>query len=90
METGGVDTLAESVRYFLIVKRGERYLHQYALRTFARRPYVQVIYDRREGDRRRITSPTPLERRRADRRARPWLDTEIRERGAVMVKIDPA
>jgi hypothetical protein len=81
--------LAEGVRYFLVVKRGERYLHQYALRTFARRPYVQVIYDRREGDRRRITSPTSLERRRTDRRARPWLDTEIRERGAVMVKIDP-
>jgi hypothetical protein len=88
VDTGGVDTLAGSARYFLVVKKGERYLHQYALRTFARRPYVQVIYDRREADRRRITSPTSLERRRTDRRARPWLDTEIRERGAAMVKID--
>lgn len=83
-------TSEDGVRYLLIVQRGDSLLHQQVTKMFASRPYVQVMYDRREQDRRRTTVPPGVERRRADRRARSWADTEIRECGAAMVRLDPA
>jgi hypothetical protein len=39
---------------------------------------VEVIVDRRQGERRRRGVYTGLERRRADRRSRPQIDKEVR------------
>jgi len=76
-------------RYLLIVKRGEERLHQHGVQTFAQRPYVEVIYDRREGERRQTTAEFPTERRRADRRARPRVDAAIQADGAAVVRVAP-
>ena len=47
---------ANETRYLFIVSRREPSLYQYAVRAFARRPEIQVIYDRRQGERRRAGS----------------------------------
>jgi hypothetical protein len=57
------------------------------VRTFAQRPYVGVIYDRREGERRLTVAEFLTERRQADRRARPRVDAAIREDGAAVVRV---
>ena len=80
----------DDVRYLLIVNREDNRLHQHAVRTFAQRPYVRVMYDRRGSERRRRTAASPKERRQADRRTRSWVDAEIREYGSAMVRIEPA
>ncbi len=69
----------EDARHLHIVKRGDSVLHKQAMRTVARRPYVPVIYDRRERERRLIPIPPGVERRRGAWRVWLWLDTELRD-----------
>ena len=81
-------TSLDDVRYLLIVNREDGRLYRHAVRTFAQRPYVRVIYDRRQGERRRTTEASPVERRQADRRARSRVDAEIRTYGSAMVRAE--
>lgn len=81
--------IVDDLRYLLIVKRGEDGLHQHGLQTFAQRPYVGVIYDRRVAERRRTAVTPPAERRRADRRGRHGVDAAIDKDGAAVVRILP-
>jgi hypothetical protein len=55
-------------RDLFIVARSDAALHAYLSRYFAGRPDVDVISDRRYGERRRRHEPTAIERRRATRR----------------------
>ena len=82
-------TSVSDVRYLVIVKRGERRLLHQAVLAFAHRPYVRVIYDRREGERRRNVGAPRVDRRQADRRIRSQVDAEISEYGSTMVRTDP-
>jgi hypothetical protein len=52
----------------LIVARKEKALYEYQTRRFAGHPGVEVILDRRGGERRRQSHPVDVERRRGDRR----------------------
>jgi len=81
---------ANNPRYLFIVSPRERSLYEYAVQAFARRPEIEVIYDRRRGERRRTSEPPAAERRRAERRVRSLVDAEIREYGSAMVRIEPA
>jgi hypothetical protein len=81
---------ANDPRYLFIVSRRERSLYEYAVRAFASRPEIQVIYDRRHGERRRTSETPAVERRRADRRVRSLVDAQIRDYGSAMVRIEPA
>lgn len=53
-----------------VVRRGEAETYETLAETFGvcRRPLVEIIWDRRHGDRRRQEQPTSLERRCRDRR----------------------
>jgi hypothetical protein len=55
-------------RDLFTVARPEAALHAYLSRYFAGRPDVDVVSDRRYGERRRWSEPTATERRRAKRR----------------------
>jgi hypothetical protein len=77
----------DDLRYLLIVKRGEDGLHQHGLQTFAHRPHVEVIYDRRMRERRQTVDESPIERRQVDRRSRPGVDTTIHKDGAAVARV---
>jgi len=51
---------------------------------------VQVVLDRREGERRRRKEPTAPDRRAADRRARSGIDEQLRTIGWSLVLLDLA
>jgi hypothetical protein len=56
------------VKDLFIVARPDTALHAYLVRNLGGRPDVDVICDRRYGERRRRSEPTVAERRQAARR----------------------
>mgnify|MGYP001569806234 FL=1 len=74
------------VRYLLIVARTEPDLWRYLKHNFAGDDKVEVILDRRRGERRQRIQPHEPERRQADRRRRPSLDSDLRYRFLVIVR----
>lgn len=76
------------MRDLLIVARHETELYEYLKQRFAGRPDVEVIQDRRVGERRREQVSTSSERRRGgDRRARPQVDDDIKTLGFAVVPL---
>jgi hypothetical protein len=88
-------------RFLLIVSRGNEPLASYLEQHFKGDSTVQVMVDRRHGDRRqnRPPSPTPEspataeagppERRRNDRRGHPEVDNELRLTSFAIVPLPP-
>jgi len=74
-------------RRLVIVARDEQELHAWLVRKFAGEPGVEIVCDRRRGERR--TRPTGLlvERRRSERRRRSDMDAELRARGWALVRV---
>ena len=58
------------MRDVFIVARDESALYAYLKEHFAGRPDVEVVLDRRLGERRRRSEPSPAERRTGGRRVR--------------------
>ena len=58
-------------RRLVIVRRGHFATYELLTRTFANDGSVQIIWDRRIGERRRASDRQDGERRRADRRREP-------------------
>jgi hypothetical protein len=56
--------------YLMVVQRGDHDRYRFLSSTFRDRP-VEVVWDRRTGDRRRATDGPAVERRAGDRRTRP-------------------
>lgn len=56
------------IRLLIVVESGDRSLFEYLSRVMAQIDGVQVILDRRHGDRRRARVPVSQERRQLDRR----------------------
>jgi hypothetical protein len=77
----------DDTRYLFVVSRRDLSLYQYVVRAFARAPEIQVIYDRRQLERRRTAQTPSVERRQSDRRARPQVDADILDYGSAMVRI---
>ena len=74
------------VRYLLIVARNQPDLWRYLKNNFAGDEKVEVILDRRRGERRqRIQSHEP-ERRGAERRRQPSLDKDLNYRSLVIFR----
>jgi len=71
-------------RKLIIVARQHRDLYDYLRKRFAE-PRIEVILDRRRGERRRQTVPVGRERRRRDRRSRWDIDARLRSRSHVIV-----
>jgi len=71
-----------------MVGRGRRALYDSLGRTFADDDFVQVVLDRRVAERRRRRArPRKPERRRAERRAQPEIDEQLRTRGYAVVGV---
>lgn len=75
-------------RQLFIVARNRTKLYEYLRRAFAGNETVQVVLDRRTGERRQRSAPSGPDRRRTDRRAH--LDTEnlLRALGWAIVLVD--
>ena len=65
-------------RFLFIVSRSNAKLAGELQQHFSGSPSVQVVVDRRFGERRQQTADITSERRRADRRTRPHVDKELR------------
>ncbi|HXG05685.1 MAG TPA: hypothetical protein VNO23_19995 [Candidatus Binatia bacterium] len=77
-------------RQILLVARDRERLFEYLKRAFAGNDTVQVLLDRRVGERRRSAPEGRLpERRRSDRR-RQDVSSQLRGLGWAVVSVDPA
>ena len=72
----------------LIVARNQRSLYEYLKHDFEDDPDVQVVMDRRQGERRQAREPWTAERRRGDRRTRPPIDDKLESIGFAVVRIE--
>ena len=72
-------------RVLLVVARERPEDAERLKRAFAHDPEVEIIVDRRRGERRQSTARRPLERRRQDRRQLP-IEQDLSEIGAALVR----
>lgn len=87
--TSGRATTAETVkgmrRYLFIVSSRDPWLYCYLVERFSDDHRVDVIMDRRRGERRQGGVPVRPDRRHRDRRVRPEIDEELRSRSYAIV-----
>jgi hypothetical protein len=88
-ETSPPGAARRATRQLFIVARNRERLYEYVARAFADNDTVQVILDRRTGERRRQAVPHEPERRRGgDRRIRTDVDRQLRALGWAIVMQD--
>jgi hypothetical protein len=75
-------------RELFIVARDRADLYRYLSQTFADAENVEVIWDRRAEERRRISAGVGPERRRRERRTRVNVDEDLRTVGYSFLAID--
>ena len=74
------------VRYLLIVARNQPDLWRYLKDNFAGDEKVEVILDRRRGERRQRVQLREPERRQGERRRQPSIDKDLTYRFFVIVR----
>lgn len=74
-------------RELFIVARDRPDLYRYLTQTFADAENVQVVWDRRADERRRIGPAAGTDRRHADRRAHPHVEAELRAVGYAFLSL---
>ena len=74
-------------RHLFLVSRHELRLYEYLLERFRDDGNVEVILDRRRGERRRRSEGQEPERRRSDRRTRREVDLELQVRSHVILTL---
>src|SRR4029453_1568433 len=80
-------------RHLFLVSRNDARLYEYLVERFRDDGNVQVILDRRRGERRRPSPRQEPERRRSGRRTRREVDLELQVRSNVILPLpedDPA
>jgi hypothetical protein len=76
-------------RDLFIVSRDRADLYRYLSQTFAHAENVEIIWDRRFGERRvRSSEGATPERRRADRRTRPTVQNDLEMVGYSFLALD--
>jgi len=75
-------------RELFIVARDRADLYRYLSQTFADAENVEVIWDRRSGERRRARNHCQADRRRRDRRARATLDEDLKKVGHSFLRME--
>src|SRR5215471_18456467 len=75
-------------KHLLIVARHRRELYEEIKRAFAGHESVQVVLDRREGERRQAKGSAAVDRRRRNRRTRSGIDEQLRTIGWSLVLLD--
>jgi hypothetical protein len=87
----GLDIRAERMpRYLFIVSARHPWLYESLNERFSGDPKVDVVRDRRRGERREGGVPIWPDRRRRDRRLRPEIDEELRSRPYAIVILSDA
>ncbi len=76
----------DAARSFIIVARDQQELWQALTREFKHIPEIQVLLDRRRGERRRVAVPVAQDRRAARRRSLPHLEDDLHARQYVLVR----
>jgi hypothetical protein len=74
-------------RNLFVVSRRHPDLYEYLRERFASDPAVEVILDRRIGQRRQNVAVSVTERRRAERRKRPEVEIELQNRSHAIITI---
>ena len=74
------------MRDLWIIPRDDVELYEYFKNHFADRPDVEVIPDRRQGERRQRAESAPAERRRAERRRRS-VEADLAALGVAIVPV---
>ena len=72
-------------QYLFVVAQDKPELCDYLKGWFSGIPTVQVVLDRRQGERRQRAVISEPRRRRGDRRSQKEIDTEIRQTGFAIV-----
>ena len=82
--------MAVMTRHFFIVARDQTSLCEYLARQFASEENVEVFLDRRSGRDRRLAhrEASAVERRAADRRHQPFIETQLRSLGYAMLRVE--
>jgi hypothetical protein len=75
-------------RELFIVAKERADLYRYLSQTFSDADNVEVIFDRRAGERRGVVIPVRPERRRAERRNRLAVDADLRSVGYAFLVLD--
>src|SRR5687768_16003069 len=78
----------QMARNVFIVSRQHRDLYAYLRERFASDPAVEVVLDRRFGQRRQRQAAVDAERRQSDRRQRPEVEVELQTRSHAIITID--
>jgi hypothetical protein len=76
------------IAHLFIVSRLEPQLFEYLSREFASEDDVNVILDRRLGERRGSAGTRDVERRRGDRRTLGHIPRQLRSLGYAFVRVD--
>ena len=81
--------MAVMTRHYFIVARDQTSLCEYLARQFASEENVEVFLDRRFGRERRVAEANgdTAERRSANRRDQPFVDTQLRSLGYAMFRV---
>lgn len=74
-------------RLVFVVRRERAKLHDSLQHALGDEDGVDVLLDRRLGDRRQRDATHTQERRRWDRRTRPFADTEVAVRGWTIIRV---
>jgi len=82
--------MAVITRHYFIVARDQTSLCEYLERQFAAEENVEVFLDRRTGCDRRVANgqSDAVERRGAERRNQPFVDTQLRSLGYAMFRVE--
>ena len=83
----GIQTEEQMGRNLFVVSRRYPDLYEYLRERFASDSAVEVILDRRIAQRRQSNQAASAERRRADRRRRPEVETELETRSHAIITI---
>ena len=82
--------MAVITRHYFIVARDQTSLCEYLERQFAAEENVEVFLDRRSGRDRRVANgqSDAVDRRGAERRHQPFVDTQLRSLGYAMFRVE--
>ena len=76
-----------TAKQILVIARDRQKLYEYARRAFAGNPTVEVVLDRRSGERRKADRSEAPDRRRGDRRVMA-VEDHLRTLGWAIVRLD--
>ncbi len=85
---GRGEAQAQAAKQIFVVARDREKLFEYAKRAFSGNSSVEVVLDRRRGDRRNGEKTGSPDRRRGDRRLMNEIDNHLRALGWAVVRLD--